>query len=85
LLPRSRREVYALVCLGQLLWLGAVLAWAGVSAWSVAALIGVGAIGSATILIAGILGARRFRRCRTGDGRVVFREHERHRTHPPRS
>ena len=62
LLPRSRREVYALVCLGQLLWLGAVLTWSGVSAWSPAALLAVGIGVSVAIFIAGVLAARRFRR-----------------------
>jgi hypothetical protein len=61
LLPRSRRETFALICLGQLLWLLAILTLAGVSPWSTGTLIALGAGGAVGILAAGVLYARRFR------------------------
>ncbi len=62
LLPRSRRETFALVCLGQLLWLLAILTLAGLSAWSTGTLTALAAGGAAGILAAGVLYARRFHR-----------------------
>lgn len=60
--PRSRREVYALVCIGQLAWLGVFATWAGLSDWSPAALVALGLGVSVLIGAAGVLAGRRFRR-----------------------
>ncbi len=60
--PRSRREVFALLCLTLLAWLVVVLAVGGLSPWSDAALAGLAVAGAAAILAAGVLWARRFRR-----------------------
>jgi hypothetical protein len=60
--PRSRREVYALVCIGQLAWLGVFATWAGVSGWSPTALIALGLGVSVLIGTAGMLAGRMFRR-----------------------
>jgi hypothetical protein len=62
LLPRSRRETFALICLGQLLWLLAILTLAGVSPWSTGTLTALAAGGAIGILAAGVLYARRLRR-----------------------
>ncbi|GGJ41342.1 hypothetical protein GCM10011320_56130 [Neoroseomonas lacus] len=62
MLPRSRREVCALICLGQLLWLDAIVTLAGVSSQSATDLIALGVGGAIGFLTAGVLYARRFRR-----------------------
>ena len=62
LLPQSRRETYALICLGQLFWLLAIVTVAGVSTWSATNLTVLGGGGAVGILAAGVFYARRFRR-----------------------
>jgi hypothetical protein len=60
--PRNRREVLALVCLAQLVWLMVVLTAAGLAPWSAARLAALGLGGAALILAAGGFWAWRFPR-----------------------
>lgn len=62
LLPQSCRETYALICLGQLFWLLAIVTVAGVSACSATDLTVLGGRGAVGILAADVFYARRFRR-----------------------